>query len=286
MHPDTFLVEPPAPSLGAGAVQIRWLGTAGYELRCGEHVVLIDPYLTRVDLKTFLLHPVAPDTARIDREINRADAIFVGHSHFDHVLDVPYIARRTGARVYGSTSTANLMAAAGLPSEQIEACGERRIVDVGPFKITLVPSLHSKLVFGSSVPYPGEIPCSCELPIRGRHYRCGDVFSFAVEVSGRCIYHVGTANLLDDEIRHRDVDLLLVCAAGRHSTERFMERALSRLRPRAVMPMHYDNLFRPFDAEMRMLPLIRFGRLTDDIWAFDRDISVQTLRLGGRTVLA
>ena len=34
--------------------------------------------------------------------------MFIAHSHHDHALDVAYIAKRTGARVYGSDSTLNL----------------------------------------------------------------------------------------------------------------------------------------------------------------------------------
>ena len=33
-----------------------------------------------------------------------ADGILCGHTHFDHVLDVPAIARFTGAQVFGAES--------------------------------------------------------------------------------------------------------------------------------------------------------------------------------------
>src|SRR5690606_31586313 len=110
---------------------------------------------------------IAPDVEVIDREIGAADAVLIGHSHFDHVMDTPYIAKKTGATVYGSRSTANLMAAAGLPEAQVVTLDADRqtTFEVGPFEITAVPSLHSTFALGKKVPYAGDIPCTCELPV-------------------------------------------------------------------------------------------------------------------------
>ncbi len=279
MHPDDLRLDPTHG--GDGRVQLRWLGTAGFEIRAGEHVILVDPYLTRVGLWRYLTGAIRPDAARIEAAgITRADAIFVGHSHFDHVMDVPYLAQKTGAKVYGSRSTANLMACSGLPESQFVACTGETTVEVGPFKVTLIPSEHSRFALGHKVPYAGDIPCSCELPIRGKDYKCGDVFGLAIEVDGLTLYHQGSANLIEDAIRHKDVDLFLMGISGRHATERYIPRILKHLTPRMVVPTHYDDFFRAADAPMRLLPLTKFGRFYDDVQGFDRQIRVGTLGIG------
>ena len=285
MHPDDFLALPPPAYTDPGSVTIRWLGTSGYELRCDGHVLLIDPYLSRPCLKTLLLEPLVPDTALIYEEIDRADAILVSHTHFDHALDVPCIARRTGATVYGSKSAAHLTAASGIPTARIEVCDGRREVEIGPFKVTVVPSAHSKLVFGSKVPYPGDIPASCDPPLRALGYRVGEVFSFAIEVGDLCIYHVASAEFVDEEVRHSDVDVLIFSISGRQASERYVERAVKVFRPQIMMPMHYDDFMRPFHARMRLLPFTRFGELVDEIASFDPGVEVRTLRIGGRTAI-
>lgn len=283
MHPDLFsAVSDPSLQRADRRLRVRWLGTAGYELRCDGHVLLIDPYLTRVGLGRFVTgRPLVPDLARIDREIPRADAIVVGHSHFDHVMDVPAIARRTGATVWGSRSTARLMAGAGLPESQVVTCEGGEVFEVGPFRVTMVPSEHSRFALGGRVPYAGDIPPCCDLPMRGRDYRCGDVFGIAVEVADRTLYHMGSANLIDDAIRHRDVDVFLMGISGRQATKRYVERSLRRLRPRMVVPTHYDNFFRPAESGMQLLPMTRFGRFVDDLEAVDRDVTLRTLPIGG-----
>lgn len=287
MRPDELRWSHAAPDVSAERrLDVKWLGTAGYELRCGDHVLLIDPYITRVGLLRFLTRPIRSDEELVRRVVPAADAILVGHSHFDHVLDVPAIARATGARVIGSESTANLMRAAGLPEEQLRPCSGGEELEVGPFRVRVVPSEHSRFALGGRVPYAGEIPCSCDLPMHGSDYKCGQVLSFSVRVGGVTLYHAGSANLIDDAVQDKDVDLLLVCISGRQATERFVPRLLGRVQPRRVMPMHYDDFFRPLERDMKVLPMTRFGRLVDEIQTFDKQIEIATLPLSGSLSLA
>lgn len=261
---------------------VRWLGTAGYELTSAEGpVLLIDPYVTRVGLVRYLTRRIVPDAALVAEAFSRADAILVGHSHFDHVMDVPLIAQRSGAHVHGSRSTANLMQAMGLPAAQFTALDKDAptTFEVGPFKVTAVPSVHSRFALGKKVPYAGDIPCTCEVHLKGSQYRCGDVFSFLVDYHGYRLYHLGSANLIEDAIPReaRGVDLLLMCIAARFATERFVPRTLAAFTPERVMPMHYDFMWRSADKPMRLLPRTDFGRLVDEVRTFSREPSVLTL---------
>ena len=49
--------------------------------------------------------------------ITKADFIFAGHSHADHIADIPVIAKRFGAKVIGSRTTTNI----ALTAESIRA---------------------------------------------------------------------------------------------------------------------------------------------------------------------
>jgi L-ascorbate metabolism protein UlaG (beta-lactamase superfamily) len=91
---------------------------------------------------------------------------------------------------------------------------------------------------------------------------------------------------VDDAIPAGGVDVLLMCISGRHATDGFVPRLLRRVEPRIVMPMHYDNFFRRADAKMTLLPLTRFGRLVDEVHAFDRQAEVATLPVNGSFSIA
>ena len=72
----------------------------------------MDPYFTRAGLTAVALQQrIEPDEARIAFRLQhirpRADAVLVTHAHFDHLLDVPEIMRRTNALLVSGATTVN-----------------------------------------------------------------------------------------------------------------------------------------------------------------------------------
>lgn len=111
----------PGSAIAQGDLRLSYLGTAGWEITDGKTVVLVDPYLSRFKMRT-PNDSVLPDDPRptvtrddivvsdeavIDAHIKRADYILITHTHADHAMDLPHIARKTGAMVIGTESTAN-----------------------------------------------------------------------------------------------------------------------------------------------------------------------------------
>jgi L-ascorbate metabolism protein UlaG (beta-lactamase superfamily) len=290
MRPEDLAFERGAlsPPEGRGPITVTWLGTAGFVIEHEGSVVLIDPYLTRASLLTCARSALASDEALVRRHVPRADAIVAGHTHFDHVLDVPAIARATGATVYGSRSCATLCRASGVPEAQIVDVSAHRSLEparaeVGPFELRFVPSLHSAFMLGR-VPYPGDISDCDQVPLRTSGYRCGAVFGVDIRVAGKRIYHLGSADLLDG-LPPRNVDLLLMCVAGWTTTPRFAPRVMAGLRPGAVLLSHWDNFFRPLADGARALPGMRMPRLVDELTAIDPSIRIGTVPLLGSTQL-
>jgi L-ascorbate metabolism protein UlaG (beta-lactamase superfamily) len=286
MRPESIAFADGALGPGLSPVRVQWLGTAGFAITHGDHTVLIDPYLTRASLARCALGTIAPDEATVRRYAPRADAIVVGHTHFDHALDAPLLAKLTGATVFGSRSAVTLCRAQGVPEAQVD-CVEREAGgaavqrEVGPFRLRFVPSAHSRFFFGR-VPAAGEIADCDDVPLRIGDYRCGAVFGVEIAVAGKTIFHLGSAELVDAKLDAKNVDLVLMCVAGWTASRDLPERVARLLSPGAVLLSHWDDFFRPLDRPARALPAMQFPKLVDRLRAAARDVKVGTLPLLGR----
>jgi L-ascorbate metabolism protein UlaG (beta-lactamase superfamily) len=269
----------------AGAVRVRWLGTAGFALEHEGHCLLIDPYLTRASLARCLFSPLRSHAPTLARYAPRADAIVVGHTHFDHVLDVPDLALSTGAKVFGSRSAGVLCRAHGVPEARVEvverAAGSAPVErEVGPFSLRFFPSAHAPLVL-RRVPFPGEIADCSDVPLRMQGYRCGAVFGVSISVAGKTLFHLGSAELVESELHLAKTDLLLACAAGWNTSRDFPERVGHKIAPGAVLLSHWDDFFRPLEAEVRALPAVELPRLVERLARACKGVRIGTLPVLG-----
>ncbi len=261
-------------------LELEWLGVSGYRIAYEGHVLFVDPYVSRVPLGAVLARrPALPDEALIDRFIGRPSGVLgvlVGHTHFDHAVDAPAIAAALGCPAYGSASLAALMRLHGA-GELAVAVEPHRRYELGPFGVTFIPSAHSKLVLGLAVPFDGELTCDHLDALSPGAYRCGQVYGIRIEVAGISLYHQGSANLIDEELTGEPVDVFLAGVAGRGFTRDYWRRILPRLDPRVVVPTHYDDFFRPLDAELGLSTNVHLAEVPDEIRAVSRDATVSAL---------
>jgi L-ascorbate metabolism protein UlaG (beta-lactamase superfamily) len=267
----------------ARGLELEWLGVAGYRLSYERQTIYIDPYLSRVPLSSVLRRrPALANPALHERYLRPAGelvGVLVGHTHFDHAIDVPEIARRYRCCAYGSRSLVNLMGLHGLGERAVEVEPGRRY-EMGPFTVTFVPSLHSKLLLGLAVPFDGELTCEHLDALSPSAYRCGQVWGIHIEVAGTTFYHQGSANLIDDALpQNSGVDVFLAGIAGRSFTRDYWARILPRLQPRTVVASHFDDFFRPLDAAMGFSTNVNLAAVPDEVAAVSRDFEVATLPL-------
>ena len=78
-------------------IKIDWLGTATFRLTIDDLVIFLDAYMDRV--------ASAPKVGLSASEVDKADFVVIGHSHFDHIAGAEIIAANTGAVVIGSNET-------------------------------------------------------------------------------------------------------------------------------------------------------------------------------------
>jgi L-ascorbate metabolism protein UlaG (beta-lactamase superfamily) len=252
-------------------VQLKYLGTAGWEITDGRTVVLIDPYLSRLrmvapnddtlpgDTRRLVRNDdiAESDTAIIDRHIQRADFILITHTHIDHVLDLPYIARKTGATIIGTESTRNFARASGVPSDKIFVVRGGEDYQLGTISVKVIPSLHGVL---RRAPYlrrdpnaaapPAMFPPGASAPFRlGELLVEGGTLAFLVRMGGRQIFALGSMNYIEREIEGLRPDVALIGAMPeRHEIFDYTGRLLRGLgHPRMVLPSHWDRFNVPYE---------------------------------------
>ncbi|MDF1562138.1 MAG: MBL fold metallo-hydrolase [Deltaproteobacteria bacterium] len=261
-------------------LSLQWLGTAGFAIAHEGTRLLIDPFVTRPPLRPVALNQnLRPRGEAVAQHLGeRADAILVGHTHYDHAMDVPVAARHLDCPVYGGRSVATLMGLWGEGARAREVEGNQPF-EIGPFKVTFVPSVHSKLALGLKVTSEGEITCDHLDALSNGTFCCGQVWGIHLEVAGHSLYHLGSANLLEDEIRFDRVDTLLLGIAGRGHTPDFLPRILRATRPSAILPHHFDNFFLPLEGPMGFSFNVNLGGFLEEVHRHAPGLPVHTLEL-------
>lgn len=228
-------------------LSIRWLGVAGLEIISDEKALLIDPFLSRPSKFRHLIMSPVPKPKIIDNYLQsiKGDVagILVGHTHSDHVLDVPYISRKTKAPSYGTRSLSTLFSAYEIGRNAVVATPGVSY-SIGPFEAVPIESVHGRAILGM-IPFPGEIEPNLTPPLRANQYRHGGPLAWHITVGGLRILHLGSADFIDEKLEGLPVDVLFPCAAGRQYSPNFVKRLISIVRPKVVVPFHFDDFFSP-----------------------------------------
>ncbi len=263
-----------------GDVEVRWLGVAGFSISSGGTTLLHDPFFTRPGMLATLfsryrpaesvLAPLLAEGSRAP-ELASANVILVGHSHYDHLGDAPWIALRTGATLVGSATSGNIARGYGLAASDFRRADPGDVLHFGPFRVRVIESRHGKVLFGR-VPFPGQLSEPATGPIHAFSFLLGDARFYLVthEPSGLRILTTSSANRHApalDALREEGltVDLLLAAPLGRD--EHFTRDLVAAVRPRLVVPHHYDSFFLSIDDPDAAAPSD-----PDDLAAFEEEL--------------
>ncbi len=189
------------------------------------------------------------DTATIDAHIDRADFVLLSHSHFKHCMDMPYIARKTGATVIGTESTANVARTSGVTEAQILTVRGGEDYEFERLSIRVIPSLHSALSSKHSWS-SGVISRDVKTPLRLCDYLEGGTLAYLIRLGGHEVLAFGSMNYIEREIAGLRPDVVLVAAARpRREIHGYTDRLLDVLgRPRTVIATHWDIQGLPYGA--------------------------------------
>ena len=194
------------------AIELTWLGHASWQLKTGQHTILVDPFLDD--------SPTAPFKSKDAA----ADFILVSHGHFDHIADAAKIANRTGATVVSCYEITTWLAKnQGVKNTVGGNLGGGTNLPFGRVKLTL--AFHSSaLPDGSN----GGNPCGFLLTLTS-----GEKIYFACDTGlfGDMAF-IGAAGL--------DLAVLPIGDLFTMGPDDALE-AVKLLKPKKVVPSHYNT---------------------------------------------
>ena len=126
---------------------LRYLGRANYEVDYRGKVLLLDTYYDNTR------PPFGEPFGIKESDITRADAIFVGHTHGDHFLDAPAIAKRTNAPVFLAPPGLKYVQSQGLPDRQIKIVRGGETLKQDGYTVRTALGIHMPVAAADRVNY-------------------------------------------------------------------------------------------------------------------------------------
>lgn len=281
--PDRCVVCP-ANACGSG-VRIQFLGAAGFVIQRGDDVLVTGPFFSNPGFLRAGLGEIESDSSAVLRwmpNVPGADAVVVGHSHYDHLMDAVTVSReRAGnAPIYVNDTGAYILAAVREPPKVIAldrhawSFGHPQDwIHVPGTQVRLLPILseHAPHFHGVEL-YDGAYDVDQgKLPVRARGWKLGQPLAFLIEflapdgsVDLRIHYQDSASNpragFPPSDLPPARYKILLPCVASWHEVENYPEGILDEFDPNFAILGHWEDFFLPYSDDVGEL---RSVRLTD-----------------------
>lgn len=248
------------PRSTSGSMTATFFGTSSLLFQAGGTNVISDGFVSRPDRKAVLTGEIEPKEecikwAMARLGIDRAAAIFAGHSHYDHAMDAPLFARLTGATLVGSDSTLNIGRGLAPPLPPMRQVADGETVSCQGIDLTFVESVHSRGDLAS-----GRVDRPFDTPAPARMWRTGTTWSVFVRHAGKTLLVHGSANFKRRALRDRraSVAYLGIGSLGRRSqrfVDEYWDEVVRQTGTRRVILVHWDNFFLGLDEPLQPMPL-------------------------------
>lgn len=254
-------------------IQIKYMGAAGFLIKKGDSGVLTAPFFSNFSIPELAL-PISPRIDVIDRLYpditdEEVKGILVGHSHYDHLIDLPYIAEKyhKSSKIYCSKTAESLLLSVDeyRPDKNrlVDVTGDMEIpmrskgtwlwIEENKIKILPIKSSHSSHIFGIKF-YNGKLykPLR-EAPKYAHDWVEGQTIAYFIDFveNGETIYRVYFQDAaseapmglpFDDGVK---VDTAILCVGGFTEAENYPDYIVKNLKPDNVILGHWEDFFSP-----------------------------------------
>lgn len=258
---------------------LYYSGASGFCVKYDDQVLLHDPFLTRVPLLG-LPFPKANDEAQIDTFLQRTQLsreqppqlILTGHTHYDHMYDIPYVFDRlssaAGPYFYGNQSMRDIMqnwreGSFGERDSLLKAfdCIYDETELSSPYCWQTIPNSRMKVlpIQSGHAPHKGDFQALKGDPKlkklnRPSAWRTSDALAYVIDFldnSGEKALRIYIQSSATDSMQGTppslldSVDIAILVAASFDKVQDHPERIIEAIKPRLVVIAHWENIFKP-----------------------------------------
>ena len=244
------------PSLNPppASVKVQFVGVSTLVISDDSTTIMTDGFFSRPSAINLLFGKIGPEKKEIkwalDKlNLEKLDGLFVVHSHFDHAMDAPEVARLTGTIMYGSESTANIGRGWNLSENQIKIFENRIPITIGKFKITPILSRHFEFpdpeIRAQALGGNQEITEPLVPPVAVLDYKMGGAYTLLFEHPKGNFVLQSSAGWLEDSLDSIQTNIVLMGIGGLGSQtttyqDTYFKEIVDELNARQVYLIHWD----------------------------------------------
>jgi hypothetical protein len=272
-------------------ISVTYLGVSGLLIEHQRHLMLTAPFFSNPSLSmvspqiTRLLRStprISSDTPVIERLLpraaDRATTILVGHGHYDHLMDIPYIAlrRATKAVIFGGPSVRHML----MGDSTLRSNGGQRVVAIslgeagsknrrGVWYYTSDSAYRFMALVGGHAPTYRALRHSYlytlgsvdgdldSLPHTAAEWKLGEPYAYLIDVLSddrkAIVFRIYFQDAPSEPplgfppievLAERGVDLAVLCGATSSNVPNTPDSLLKVLRPSHVIVAHWEDFFR------------------------------------------
>jgi L-ascorbate metabolism protein UlaG (beta-lactamase superfamily) len=129
----------------------------------------------------------------------------------------------------------------------------------------------------------GDIALDFTWPARLSDFRHGLVLNWLIEIEGIRIFHIDSADFLEEKIKDVRADVLCLCAIGRKWRPNYVSDIVRIIQPKLIIACHWDCFWTPFHGKQYLLPGVDLSGFVSEIETAGVEPAV--LPIGGKIQL-
>lgn len=260
-----------AQQLPSDGLSIQYLGVGGHLFRFRGSAIMTAPSITNPSF--WLLGPFMPistDTDLVDQylpDVMDVESILVGHAHYDHLMDVPYVMQNKApqSHVYGSATMVHSIAPA-IKKERLHALndymaildkpGEWQYNNNRSIRFMAIKSTHAPHFMGINMMSGSYTQDLEELPWHAFGWKEGQTLSYLIDFLGsqeeilHRVYYQDAASqeplgLLPKLIEkdQKRVDIAIITPASFNQVDNYPESIMLDTDARHYILGHWEDFF-------------------------------------------